>query len=976
MRKLIVGLAVLGTALGVRATTYRVVSSVAEKTGEWANALTSLNAAVAAANASGDEILVKSGTYALESTLALQANNVTFRSDNGAGQIDREHTIVQGNGSFRLLSTNGRAAPTIQGFTFRGGADKEGAGLYMAKGAGAYRILDCTVENCTATGFDTLKGKDGWGAAIYSVDNDGGTVSRCILRNNSCVKAKAGMAGAAFYGSANDRTTISGCVVTNNAAEGADPAGGGICASGACRVIDTFFADNTCVKATNARGGHLMSGPESVVTGCTFADGGRADSGASFAAEGTVYMTNCTFTGSVTAEANGLVSLSSAAHDIVGCRFSGITFPGGLIFVGGGDGVCIRNTQFTGNDIQSVVRNHMTNRFTMENCTIADNTWQESAKPFYCSKFATNVLVNCIIAGGTVASNAKETFYMTNCCVEIASTDGRSSGEIVTARPEFVPVDGNYLLKASSPCVDAGMALGWTGAGSDLAGRPRTVGAAVDIGCFERQTADPACVAVRVVRTEEEKAGVWSEAFVNDIQGALDAVGDYGVVYVKPGVYSVTGAIRFGHDAQTLASDDGTGKPAPQTTVLDGAALTAGPVFVSDVGMKPLIGGLTVRNAQAGEESGGAVQFDGAGGYQLKGCVFRGNTAVKKGGAIWCRDCPGAVIRDCLFADNRVTESTAGSGGGAICIDPSTQQSGAAISLVGCSFSNNVARGNAPYGGAVAASSKIVVDGGVFVGNCTELSVKSKSRGGVVYTSQPSEFRNVTFSGHANATAGSVVFGPAAIKMSRCSLEDISDDTPTCLGLLHPGSGSLVENCTVRKITGGPLLYLENTLGAIVRNSLMADGNAYLIAGNNAAGTIVENCTFAGNSVPVCANTSGSSANVFVNSILLGTVPSFSESHTAVLSNCFVSTQWDVPSTDVIVGEDPGLQADDYDLKRRSVCRDKGLKLDWMTVDSIDLAGLPRLVNRRGVANAADALPDIGCYEFQGGTPGLSLIIR
>ena len=65
-------------------------------------------------------------------------------------------------------------------------------------------------------------------------------------------------------------------------------------------------------------------------------------------------------------------------------------------------------------------------------------------------------------------------------------------------------------------------------------------------------------------------------------------------------------------------------------------------------------------------------------------------------------------------------------------------------------------------------------------------------------------------------------------------------------------------------------------------------------------------------------------------------------------------------------------------LPRKSLA-DKGLLLDGMTGDSVDLAGRPRVFSRKSGKTLADdpsALPDLGCFERQDRGAGLCLILR
>jgi len=67
----------------------------------------------------------------------------------------------------------------------------------------------------------------------------------------------------------------------------------------------------------------------------------------------------------------------------------------------------------------------------------------------------------------------------------------------------------------------------------------------------------------------------------------------------------------------------------------------------------------------------------------------------------------------------------------------------------------------------------------------------------------------------------------------------------------------------------------------------------------------------------------------------------------------------------------------DYSLHRRSPCVDKGALRGWMTAESVDLAGNPRVFSRgKPLAENPDALPDIGCYENRHIPTGFLLFLR
>ncbi|MGN0833610.1 MAG: hypothetical protein ACI4RD_08195 [Kiritimatiellia bacterium] len=75
-----------------------------------------------------------------------------------------------------------------------------------------------------------------------------------------------------------------------------------------------------------------------------------------------------------------------------------------------------------------------------------------------------------------------------------------------------------------------------------------------------------------------------------------------------------------------------------------------------------------------------------------------------------------------------------------------------------------------------------------------------------------------------------------------------------------------------------------------------------------------------------------------------------------------------------LAGKEYAAVNGDYTLRRRSPCRDQGLRLGWMTEAATDLAGNPRVL--KDGKPAVDALPDLGCYENCMAVPGAWLLLR
>ena len=156
------------TARSLRATVLigyvrRIVATEAEQTGDWADATVAGDDAWAAIqgviNGCGvsDLILVKAGSYLLTNELAFASDElrgVKFRSDDGAGNLARQTTLLVGGypaTSNRLVRI---ATPEVivEGFTLTNGFVNSscGGGAYLDNcGAGA-GLRSCDIVGCTA----------------------------------------------------------------------------------------------------------------------------------------------------------------------------------------------------------------------------------------------------------------------------------------------------------------------------------------------------------------------------------------------------------------------------------------------------------------------------------------------------------------------------------------------------------------------------------------------------------------------------------------------------------------------------------------------------------------------------------------------------------------------------------------------------------------------------------------------------------
>ena len=266
----------------------------------WANAATTIQAAVEAATVTGALVLATNGTYETGSVAGYGGmaarvaiyKPVEVRSVNGP-----EATVIRGQGSMRAVYMAG--ATRLTGFTVRDGAtvaSKDGGGIYCA-GSDAV-VSNCVVTLCSA-------GYDGGGIAGGTVFNsrfesnsagvNGGAAKSARLVDCTVRSNHAGFGGGTFGGQ------MERCEIANNSAshEGGG-AGGGTFERCALR-------DNT---AGGLGGGVFRGTLRSSLVCSNYA---AEDAGGAY--QGALY--NCTVVGNATMGAGGGTVESLVANSIV-----------------------------------------------------------------------------------------------------------------------------------------------------------------------------------------------------------------------------------------------------------------------------------------------------------------------------------------------------------------------------------------------------------------------------------------------------------------------------------------------------------------------------------------------------------------------------------------------------------------------------------------------------------------------------------
>lgn len=210
------------------------------------------------------------------------------------------------------------------------------------------------------------------------------------------------------------------------------------------------------------------------------------------------------------AEGGGVrITAMNAAAWIVNCHIvdnvaEGVPYKnhGGGLHVTGAKALTVRNTLIARNVARDKAGGAWVNLgTTFQNCTIAGNKSDGEGSGLYLAT-APNDSFPCRIENSIIHNNISKQAaspWLANVHVwfeqglnwfenvSVGNAPGRPAlpgRNISYAYPRFLH---GWDLSARSPCVDAGSNQPWMNGARDLAGRPRSAGNNVDLGCFETQ---------------------------------------------------------------------------------------------------------------------------------------------------------------------------------------------------------------------------------------------------------------------------------------------------------------------------------------------------------------------------------------------------------------------------------------------------------------------------------------------------------
>ena len=391
-----------------------------------------------------------------------------------------------------------------------------GAGETVLDGGLSRRVLkllsgakacDLTVANACSLG---MTGSD----SGYAVNIADAVLADCVVTN--ALSAKAGEQVVYVNGGTISGTRICGSKVSGNTAT----AHGGVLYVTAGTVTNCQICANTF--SDNAHSALTLNGPTATAVDCD------------------VFGNTANWVSQRTAGSGG-VSILSGGGKLILCRVAGnknggtngYQYTGGLCVVGGDALIdrCVitgNSSDYSNNFVdfaaggvliygKATMRNTLvaSNRLTgvnytlakpkpvgggvlvttsasvsIENCTIADNTLNGIGCEGAGMRLTTAAkVVNSIIwqNGGTPTGGEWMLGNVSNVTASVTHTCAmpRIEGAGNIDKDPKLKVKKGYLIRSTSPCVNAGDPTGWTDDDVDLAGNPRLRKNRIDMGCYQ-----------------------------------------------------------------------------------------------------------------------------------------------------------------------------------------------------------------------------------------------------------------------------------------------------------------------------------------------------------------------------------------------------------------------------------------------------------------------------------------------------------
>ena len=808
----------------------RAVAKEEDRTGVWTNAVVGLKEALAVAR-ENEPGYMKAGTYDVTEPVVVDKWGVRIVGEG------TDKTFIDGGNRAQtssILSIE-MANVTLQDLAIRNGSNAGGlgGGLYASKSGAGVVMTNCVVDSCTA-----LRGGGAYFDAAF-------TLIDCTFTNCSTAASGSNKRGGGIYCGSDaairgviDRCRFLSCAAVDN--------GSSCFLDAPCAFTDCLFARNGDTHPAWNCNSVIYSQKLQSIARCTFSTNVIGNSTLCVSLLGKSVVSDCVVENHPNVGKTPTLFSRSTGSDIVqltGCRirdtYANYIFSAGVNM----DGCVLSNVTVrtsVDNNTRSNVRNCL---FTgcpspiliqspvFENCTFAGNA---SGVALYNNSYSP-VFTNCVFwANGFPAKDyygsmglyvKKDDFgavnrvKMANCVLQsneetspnapdMREADKTGATAILTAQAIeagqkellVAPSRGDVRPRAESPVVDAGVWCDWmTEDATDLAGKPRVVGTAPDVGCCERQgdEIDPPYPCTRAVAKEADKTGVWKDAFVG-LPAALDVAYPVEPLYVKAGTYDVTEPVSMKTWGVHIVGE------GPDQTVFDGGyPARTNRIFTIDEDNVTL-SGLTIKNGRLkGKDQNGGGVYVNANWFTITNCVIDACGAYDGGGLYWVKDkSVGGGVLGCTFTNCEADHD--GSGlylasarsvvRGTTCADCAATQNGACYFggadwvAVDCVFTNCTGS----YGGGVrvAGSAHGVVTGSKF------LDCGGKASGIALYSDSAVDFHNCRFVGNRdlNNNSQGVIRTSGVNVVDTCYFSRNQGNQGVSANI---GEGSVMTNCVV-----------------------------------------------------------------------------------------------------------------------------------------------------------------------------------
>jgi len=540
------------------------------------------------------------------------------------------------------------------------------------------------------------------------------------------------------------------------------------------------------------------------------------------------------------------------------------------------------------------------------NCVFYNNSAPKGGAIYSNSKRITATFLNSIFwnnqsTQGSPDFENNKSLTIKNCCVQDKTIKGINT---LYANPRLIdPANGNFHLKPSSPCINAGsndVSNTDYAITSDKDGEPRIDGGTniCDIGIDELNY---------VVTYVDNQAGSQGDGTLTapyqTIQQAINVAqgteSNLALIKVKAGTYNenlILGSNIYlcgGYGGENWSRDI-----LANPTIINGNA-TSHVITISSLSAN-IVDGFTITNGNSpnvggiypNETSGGGIYIDGSS-PRIVNCDINANRADEYGGGIYINN-GSPVIQNCLIKQN-----TAGYGGGGIYFSDSSPE------IFDCVIdSNKVVCGG--VGGGICSSDSygFISNSNIINNHCLRIideyrSIYDGPGGGAFITNSAIKIMDCIFEYNCSSSGGGICF---------------SEDNNTVVKNTVFKGNICSGNCC----KGGGVYYIQSNsklLGCIFySNTLVGESTQgheiYIFSGS----PFITNCTFYGGGPSgICIN---EGTLTISNSIIYNT--NIEHSYWPYFPNVFTSRCW----FDDPLFKDP--ENGDFHLHADSRCIDAG----------------------------------------------------